>query len=92
MNYFGQVQQEYQTIYIYVFVYLYALFLQRDAEKNVKKQTKLEIQRAVEQDPTVYQYDEVYDKMEEQKMEKISQKKDMEKKVNLYFIDPKYFY
>ncbi|KAJ9582358.1 hypothetical protein L9F63_003318 [Diploptera punctata] len=54
--------------------------LKRDGEKSMKKQTKLEIERAVAQDPTVYQYDEVYDKMEEQKLDKISQKKDMEKK------------
>jgi coiled-coil domain-containing protein 55 len=58
------------------------IYLQRESEKGVqKKQTKLEMQRALEQDPTVYQYDEIYDKMEEKKRDTKAVKKDQEKKV-----------
>ena len=39
-------------------------------QSKVKKQTKLEMSRALEEDPTVYQYDEVYDAMEADKAEK----------------------
>lgn len=39
-------------------------------QTKVKKQTKLEMNRALEEDPTVYQYDEVYDAMEADKAEK----------------------
>ncbi|EZA54201.1 Coiled-coil domain-containing protein [Ooceraea biroi] len=36
-----------------------------EGEKNkIKKQTKLDIQKALNEDPTIYQYDEVYDDME----------------------------
>ncbi|KAG8222105.1 hypothetical protein J437_LFUL000869 [Ladona fulva] len=45
-----------------------------------KRQTQLDIKKALEQDPTVYQYDEVYDAMEEKKLEQKSKKKDPEKK------------
>lgn len=34
-------------------------------------QTQLEIQRALEADPTVYEYDSVYDDMERKKEEKL---------------------
>lgn len=51
------------------------------ANVNVqKRQTQLDMKRALEQDPTVYQYDEVYDAMEEKKMEQRMKKKDPEKK------------
>ena len=39
-------------------------------QTKVKKQTKLEMSRALEEDPTVYQYDEIYDAMEADKAEK----------------------
>ncbi|CAL1683396.1 unnamed protein product [Lasius platythorax] len=42
--------------------------LKAESEKNkMKKQTKLDIQRALNEDPTIYQYDEVYDDMERSK-------------------------
>ncbi|KAL1131577.1 hypothetical protein AAG570_011191 [Ranatra chinensis] len=52
----------------------------REAEKSVqKKQTKLEIQRALEQDASVFQYDEVYDQIELKKQE-TSQSKSKDRK------------
>ena len=47
---------------------------------KLKAQTKLEMQRAMEEDPTVFQYDEVYDKMEADKVEQMSKKKDKDRK------------
>ncbi|EFN85288.1 Coiled-coil domain-containing protein 55 [Harpegnathos saltator] len=42
--------------------------LRAEGEKNkMKKQTKLNIQKALDEDPTIYQYDEVYDAMEHTK-------------------------
>lgn len=42
--------------------------LKAEGEKNrMKKQTKLDIQKALNEDPTIYQYDEVYDTMEHSK-------------------------
>ncbi|XP_012216056.1 nuclear speckle splicing regulatory protein 1 [Linepithema humile] len=42
--------------------------LKAESEKNkMKKQTKLDIQKALNEDPTIYQYDEVYDDMERTK-------------------------
>lgn len=42
--------------------------LKAESEKNkMKKQTKLNIQKALNEDPTIYQYDEVYDDMERTK-------------------------
>ncbi|XP_072748370.1 uncharacterized protein [Anoplolepis gracilipes] len=42
--------------------------LKAESEKNkMKKQTKLDIQKALNEDPTIYQYDEVYDNMERSK-------------------------
>ncbi|XP_029041175.1 nuclear speckle splicing regulatory protein 1 [Osmia bicornis bicornis] len=39
--------------------------LKAEGEKNkIKKQTKLNIQKALKEDPTIFQYDEVYDDME----------------------------
>jgi coiled-coil domain-containing protein 55 len=44
------------------------------------------MQRALEQDPTVYQYDEIYDKMEEKKTDTKAIKKVLEKKVQDIYI------
>lgn len=53
--------------------------LKAENEKNkMKKQTKLDIQRALNEDPTIYQYDEVYDAMERSKSQ--SEVKEKEKK------------
>lgn len=39
--------------------------LKAEGEKNkMKKQTKLDMQKALNEDPTIYQYDEVYDDLE----------------------------
>lgn len=46
----------------------------------IKKQDKLNQKKAIQEDPTVYQYDEVYDAMEQQKRETKLAKKDTEKK------------
>jgi coiled-coil domain-containing protein 55 len=51
-----------------------------------KKQTKFEMQRALEQDPSVYQYDEIYDKMEQKKIETKATQKDQGKKVQVYTV------
>ncbi|XP_050459278.1 nuclear speckle splicing regulatory protein 1 isoform X1 [Cataglyphis hispanica] len=54
--------------------------LKAESEKNrIKKQTKLDIQRALNEDPTIYQYDEVYDNMERSKSQS-DVKKQKEKK------------
>jgi coiled-coil domain-containing protein 55 len=54
--------------------------LKREAERSVqKRQTRVDIQRALEQDSTVFQYDEVYDQIEQKKQES-SQAKVQEKK------------
>ncbi|XP_071945788.1 uncharacterized protein [Antedon mediterranea] len=55
--------------------------MQEATKSNVKKQTKIEIQKALEEDPTVYEYDSIYDEMEKKKQEMILQKKaDKERK------------
>lgn len=55
--------------------------LRAEGEKNlVKKQTQLTMKRALKQDPTVYQYDEVYDDIERSKVEEKINKKTVEKK------------
>ncbi|KZC10089.1 Nuclear speckle splicing regulatory protein 1 [Dufourea novaeangliae] len=42
--------------------------LKAEEEKNkIKKQTRLNMQKALKEDPTIYQYDEVYDDMERTK-------------------------
>ncbi|XP_058804536.1 nuclear speckle splicing regulatory protein 1 [Phymastichus coffea] len=42
--------------------------LKAENEKNkIKKQTKLDMQKALKEDPTIFQYDEVYDEMERTK-------------------------
>lgn len=54
--------------------------LKAESEKNkIKKQTKLDIQRALNEDPTIYQYDEVYDNMERSKSQ-LNVSKEKEKK------------
>ena len=61
-----------------------SLPLQQKSEKGIqKKQTKFEMQRALEQDPSVYQYDEIYDKMEQKKIETKAIQKEQEKKVQV---------
>lgn len=55
--------------------------LRAEGEKNlVKKQTQLTMKRALKEDPTVYQYDEVYDDIERSKVEEKIQKKTVQKK------------
>ena len=51
---------------------------------KLKAQTKLEMQRAMEEDPTVFQYDEVYDKMEADKVEQVSKKKNKDNRKPRY--------
>lgn len=54
--------------------------LKKESGKSVqKKQTKLEIQKALADDPTVYQYDEVYDEIEHKKAEGRKAKTDEKK-------------
>ncbi|KAJ8985198.1 hypothetical protein NQ317_018227 [Molorchus minor] len=48
--------------------------------KTVKRQDIINQQRAIEEDPTVYQYDEIYDKMEQEKIETKLSRKDLDKK------------
>lgn len=43
------------------------------------------MQKAVEEDPTVFQYDEIYDDLEQKKVEATSAKKGVEKKVCTLF-------
>ncbi|XP_002735998.2 uncharacterized protein LOC100374423 [Saccoglossus kowalevskii] len=44
--------------------------LKKVAIKNqIKKQTQVEMQKALEEDPTVYEYDSIYDEMERKKKE-----------------------
>lgn len=55
--------------------------LKAESEKNrMKKQTKLDIQKALNEDPTIYQYDEVYDDLERGKGQSDSASKQKEKK------------
>lgn len=55
--------------------------LKAEGEKNrMKKQTKLDIQKALDEDPTIYQYDEVYDNLERGKGQSDSMSKQKEKK------------
>ncbi|KAH0548863.1 nuclear speckle splicing regulatory protein 1 [Cotesia glomerata] len=51
--------------------------IKAEAEKNrSKKQTKLNVQRALEVDPTIFQYDEIYDDMSSsKKVKEVSAKK-----------------
>ena len=58
-------------------------------------QTQLEIQRALEEDPTVYEYDSIYDEMDKKKKETVIAKKEKnkEQKVGLsqktYRVEPR---
>jgi coiled-coil domain-containing protein 55 len=65
------------------------LLFQRESERSVqKKQTQQQMKRALEEDPTVYQYDEMYENMEQQKADVVAKKKDVTKKVcnnNLFY-------
>lgn len=55
--------------------------LKAEGEKNkIKKQTKLDMQKALTEDPTIYQYDEVYDDMERNKKSELDKVKQQEKK------------
>jgi len=54
--------------------------MQKEAEKNsIKKSTKMMLKKAEEEDPTLFQYDELYDEMEQKKSEvKAAQKEKKE--------------
>lgn len=55
--------------------------LKAEEEKNkIKKQTKINMQKALQEDPTIYQYDEVYDNMERTKNQLKEEKNDEKKK------------
>ncbi len=47
---------------------------------KIKAQTKMALAKAVEEDPTVFQYDEVYDDMEKAKVEKTKEAKEKDRK------------
>lgn len=48
--------------------------------KIVKKQVEINQQKAVEEDPTVFQYDEVYDEMDKKRKDSKLARKDLDKK------------
>lgn len=48
--------------------------------KTVKKQDKLNQNKAIEEDPTVYQYDEIYDEMDQKRKESKLSRTDLDKK------------
>ncbi|XP_043255825.1 nuclear speckle splicing regulatory protein 1 isoform X1 [Colletes gigas] len=50
-----------------------------EAKNKIKKQTRLNMQKALKENPTIYQYDEVYDDMERTKSQ-IKETKDEKKK------------
>ncbi|XP_059480585.1 nuclear speckle splicing regulatory protein 1 [Neocloeon triangulifer] len=51
------------------------------SEKSTQKRaTQQQLKRALEEDPTVFQYDEVYENMEQEKAETVAKKKDVSKK------------
>jgi len=47
---------------------------------GLKKQAKIQMAKALEEDPTVFQYDEVYEKMEDKKTEEVEKKKEVDRK------------
>ena len=47
---------------------------------GLKKQAKIQMSKALEEDPTVFQYDEVYDDIEKRKVEEKESKKDVDRK------------
>lgn len=49
-------------------------------KKSVKKQEKINYDKALEEDPTVYQYDEIYDEMDQKRKETKLAKKDVDRK------------
>lgn len=54
--------------------------LRAEGEKHkMKKQTKLDIQKALNEDPTIYQYDEVYDDLERARCQSESNKQKVKK-------------
>ncbi|XP_011871379.1 PREDICTED: nuclear speckle splicing regulatory protein 1 [Vollenhovia emeryi] len=54
--------------------------LKAEGEKNrVKRQTRLDMQKALDEDPTIYQYDEVYDDLERGKGQSDGASKQKEK-------------
>ncbi|CAK9804736.1 Nuclear speckle splicing regulatory protein 1 [Anthophora plagiata] len=54
--------------------------LQAEGEKNkIKRQTKLNMQKALKEDPTIFQYDEIYDDMERIKDQSKSTKDEKKK-------------
>lgn len=48
--------------------------------QTFKRQDKLNQEKAVEEDPTVFQYDEIYDEMEQQRKESKLAKKNQDRK------------
>ncbi|KAJ8971489.1 hypothetical protein NQ314_000674 [Rhamnusium bicolor] len=48
--------------------------------KSIKKQDKLNQHKAIKEDPTVYQYDEIYDEMDQQRKESKLSRKDLDRK------------
>lgn len=55
--------------------------LKRVAQKSaLKRSTKIQLKKAIEEDPTVFQYDEIYDDLEQKKVEAKEEKKGVEKK------------
>lgn len=54
--------------------------LKAGEKTTVKRQTKIEMQRAIEEDSSVYQYDEIYDQMQKGKQEKSSRDKERKPK------------
>ncbi len=44
-------------------------------EARLKRQTKMELKKALEEDATVFQYDEVYDDLQEKKAETVAARK-----------------
>jgi coiled-coil domain-containing protein 55 len=49
-------------------------------KKTLKKQDKITQHKAIEEDPTVYQYDEIYDEMDKKRKESKLSRKDLDKK------------
>jgi hypothetical protein len=60
----------------------------RAMTKNASKQVEAEYQKAIEEDPNVYDYDEVYDSMKRDELERKGkhQNKDEKKKAKIYCI------
>lgn len=54
--------------------------LQEAQKKKQMKQTQIEIQKAVKEDPTVYEYDAVYDEMDEKKKAAVAKVPEKDKK------------